>query len=940
MSNGRGDDLSSIPMMDLFRQEAENQCAEITKDLLDLETDSTNPGLLESLMRAAHSIKGAARIVGLDSAVQIAHSMEDVFVEAQQGNIVLSNDQIDLLLKGVDTLNEISQLTDENSAEWFVNSADAIKSLTADFEKIKSTSGRQQTPSKSEATTPVEFPTETLPDLKDGTTESPSAPVDITSMSMFGLFQIEAENHSRNFIKSLEAAEKDPKGKNILPEILRAAHSIKGAAKIVELDQIAELAHAMENAAEIFQQKDLPMTENFLESFYQGVSLFQNIAQITDDQVHDWLISKSDAINSLIKQYASLQNQISTAPAPVESASEPAAKKDSAKPAEKTAQSASENIALQKKPARRAEDKAGVRAIRISADNMNQLMGLAGEVLVESRWLPSLSQQMLRLKRRQDSLLNSMDSITERIDALPKNREISTHISELYSGIKACQEMLAENMAKIDEHAHSSTDISHRLYQQVVSSRMRPFSEGVAAFPRLVRDLARELNKNIILDIQGEDTPVDRDILEKIEAPLNHLLRNAIDHGIETVEERKKTDKHERATIKMEARHSAGVLNIIISDDGKGIDLEKVRQTVIKKKLTTKSMAADLTEAELLEFLFLPNFSTKKSVTKVSGRGVGLDVVHNIIHEVRGMVRITTKLHKGTTFELQLPLTLSVLRALLTEINHEPYAIPLVSIEHVVTLQKEQIKEIEGRQYFTMNDRRIGLVAAQQIFDKMIGSPPEDQLPVVVFSDRFNQYGLIVDKFWGIRDLVVQKLDPRLGKIKDVSAAAILEDGTPVLIIDVEDLVRSMDYLISGNRLQRVYQPITDEDTQTCKRILVADDSITVREVERKMLVSKGYDVDVAIDGMDAWNSVRNGKYDLVITDVDMPRMDGIELVSLIKSEPAYKFIPVIIVSYKDREEDRQRGLEAGADYYMTKGSFHDETLVEAVEDLIGGPEI
>jgi two-component system sensor histidine kinase and response regulator WspE len=940
MSNGRGEDLSSIPMMDLFRQEAENQCAEITKDLLDLETDSTNPGLLESLMRAAHSIKGAARIVGLDSAVQIAHSMEDVFVEAQQGNIVLSNDQIDLLLKGVDTLNEISQLTDENSAEWLENSAASIKSLTADFEKIKSTSGKKQTQPKSEETTPVEFPTETLSDFNDSTVESPAAPVDVTSMTMFGLFQLEAENHSRNFIKSLEAAEKDPKEKTILQEILRAAHSIKGAAKIVELNQIAELAHAMEKAAETFQKNDLPVNENFLELFYQGVSLFQNISQITDDQVDGWLAGKSDTINSLIEKYASLQNQTSTVPPPVESPSEPPPKGPAAKPEEKTEQSATDNIAQQKKPARRVEDRGGVRAIRISAENMSQLMGLAGEVLIESRWLPSFSRQMLRFKRRQDSLLSSLDSIIERIDSLQKNRELSAHILELYTGIKDCQKMLVENMAEIDEHARRSTDISHRLYQQVVSSRMRPFSEGVAAFPRLVRDLARELNKNIILDIQGEDTPVDRDILEKIEAPLNHLVRNAIDHGIETPEERKKTGKPERATIKMEARHSAGMLNIIISDDGKGIDLEKIRATVIKRKLATKSMAADLTEAELLEFLFLPNFSTKKSVTKISGRGVGLDVVHNIIHEVRGMVRITTKLHKGTTFELQLPLTLSVLRALLIEINHEPYAIPLVSIEHVVTLQKEQIKEIEGRQYFTMNDRRIGLVAAQQIFDKMIGSPPEDHLPVVVFSDRFNQYGLIVDKFWGIRDLVVQKLDPRLGKIKDVSAAAILEDGTPVLIIDVEDLVRSMDYLISGNRLQRVNQSATEEITHTRKRILVADDSITVREVERKMLVAKGYDVDVAIDGMDAWNSVRNGKYDLVITDVDMPRMDGIELVSLIKSELAHKFTPVIIVSYKDREEDRQRGLEAGADYYMTKGSFHDETLVEAVEDLIGGPEI
>lgn len=934
MSNGMGEDLSSMPMIDLFRQEAENQCAEITKDLLQLETDSTNQALLESLMRASHSIKGAARIVGLNQAVQIAHSMEDVFVAAQKDDIILSNDQIDLLLKGVDTLNQIAQLTDDNSSEWFENAAETINTLTADFEAICSSSAASKTEtSQEESPAGFELPTETIPEFADSPSEeSPSSNIDITSMSMFDLFLMEVENHNRHFLKSLEAAEKNPAEKSVLQEISRAAHSIKGAAKIVELNKIAGLAHSMEKVTETFLKKNLQVNEYFVETFYKGVALFQKIAQVKEKKITSWLVANSDSIDSLVKKFTLLETQ----QAIVAPAAAPESKHESDSSSKKTTD---KDTVITQKPARRSEDKSGIRSIRISSENMNQLMGLAGEVLVESRWLPSFSRQILKLKRRHDKLLNHIDALTETINALPNNLELTSQITDLYISLKTCQEILLENMEEVDEHARRSTDISHRLYRQVVSSRMRPFSEGVATFPRMVRDISRELQKNIILDVRGEETPVDRDILEKIEAPLNHLIRNAIDHGIETTDERKKSGKPEQATILLEARHSAGMLNIIIKDDGHGIDLETIRQTVIKRKLTTPTMAADLTETELLEFLFLPNFSTKKSVTKLSGRGVGLDVVHNIINEVRGMVRITTKLNKGTTFELQLPLTLSVLRALLIEINHEPYAVPLVSIEHVVTLKKEQIKEVEGRQYFTMDDQRIGLVASQQIFDKMVGSPPDNLFPVVVFSDRFHQYGLIVDKFWGIRDLVVQKLDPRLGKIKDISAAAILEDGTPVLIIDVEDLVKSMDYLISGNRLQRVNK-IEQEEEPLRKKILVADDSITVREVERKMLVSKGYEVDVAVDGVDAWNAVRNGKYNLVITDVDMPRMDGIKLVGLIKSEPAYKFIPVIIVSYKDRQEDKQRGLEAGADYYLTKGSFHDETLVEAVEDLIGGPNV
>jgi two-component system sensor histidine kinase and response regulator WspE len=211
---------------------------------------------------------------------------------------------------------------------------------------------------------------------------------------------------------------------------------------------------------------------------------------------------------------------------------------------------------------------------------------------------------------------------------------------------------------------------------------------------------------------------------------------------------------------------------------------------------------------------------------------------------------------------------------------------------------------------------------------------------VVVFSNRFSQYGLILDQFWGIRDLVVQPLNPSLGKIKDISAAAILEDGTPALIVDVEDMVRSLDILISDRRLIHVRQRSDEETTRAIKQILVADDSITVREVERKMLSAKGYHVDVAIDGMDALNTLRNGNYHLLVTDIDMPRMNGIELVNVVKGDARLQNIPIIVVSYKDREEDRNLGLEAGADYYLTKGSFQDETLVNAVQDLIGDPEI
>lgn len=243
---------------------------------------------------------------------------------------------------------------------------------------------------------------------------------------------------------------------------------------------------------------------------------------------------------------------------------------------------------------------------------------------------------------------------------------------------------------------------------------------------------------------------------------------------------------------------------------------------------------------------------------------------------------------------------------------------------------------LEGRQHFNLNGRAVGLVTASQLLDGSVPRFPEEELPVIVLGDQHGAYGLVVDRFIGERELVVQPLDPQLGKIKDIAAGALMEDGAPVLIIDTEDLIRSVEKLVSAGNLNKVQTGRQKADAAPQKRVLVVDDSLTVRELERKLLGSRGYEVEVAVDGMDGWNAVRTGHFSLVVTDIDMPRMDGIELVTLIKKDPNLKALPVMVVSYKDREEDRRRGLEAGADYYLTKGSFHDETLLQAVVDLIG----
>jgi two-component system sensor histidine kinase and response regulator WspE len=452
----------------------------------------------------------------------------------------------------------------------------------------------------------------------------------------------------------------------------------------------------------------------------------------------------------------------------------------------------------------------------------------------------------------------------------------------------------------------------------------------------MVRDVAHSLGKLVRLDVTGEATPVDRDILERLKASLGHLLRNAIDHGIEAPSERKSQGKPEMGMVQLQACHSAGMLLITVSDDGPGVDLEAVRSSVVRRRLTTLETSQKMTDAELLEFLFLPGFTMKESVSEISGRGVGLDVVHTTVKELGGRVRISSKTGSGTRFQLELPLTLSLIRTLLVEIGGEPYAFPLARVDRALKLPKERIESVQGRQHFTLGEVQVGLVPAHQVMD-LEGSPPGDsEVSIIVLGDKTARYGLVIDRFLGERELVVRTLDPRLGKVKNISSAALMPDGSPVLIVDVDDLTRSIENLVSGQRLSRIVSEADAGVAKKQKRVLVVDDSLTVRELERKLLDKGGYGVDIAVDGMDGWNAVRTGQYDLVVTDVDMPRLDGIELLKLIRQDNRFKALPVMIVSYKDRPEDRSRGMEAGADYYLTKASFHDETLLRVVTDLIG----
>jgi len=929
--------IADPAMLDLFRTEAQNCVAELNDGLLALEENPDAIDLLDPLIQAAHSIKGAARIVGFGATAKVSQAMEDCFAAARKGQAVLGPEHIHMLLKGVETLNQITEAVDTTGSESVERSQDGVEGLMAAIQGILS--AKTMVPLKSP---PRAAPSmDAAPAKRDTTTGE--VQIDMVDPTMLDLFQTEVETHVAVLNDGLLALESNPGATDQLEALMRAAHSIKGGARVLGLDVAVRAAHVMEDCFVAAQKGEVSLGPDQIDILLRIVDILTQLAHSLSQGETDWLGRHRDEIDRLVGAISAIINGEEAIPvSPVETSSTEPAGPPTVHPPEPVPAHAEAEVGLPSPvgsvetlpQVHAAEDKD--RTVRVTAGKIERLMGQAGEVVVNARWLPAFSEALLELKRNHGELLAILDGLQEVLVQEGSGSEASDLVLRARTKTKECSRKLGERLNQFDLFNGTSAALSDRLYHEVISVRMRPFSDGIQGFPRMVRDVARELGKKVRLEIKGKSTEVDRDILEKLDAPLNHLLRNALDHGIEPPEDRVRAGKSESGSLRLEAAHRSGMLMITLADDGRGIDLDGLRRKIVEKGLASEDMVEKMSEPELLDFLFLPGFSTAQNVTEISGRGVGLDVVRNMVHDVGGVVRAVSRPGEGMTFHMELPLTLSVVRTFLVEIAGEPYAFPLARIERCLELPRSDISTVEDRQYFRFDDANIALVDIHNVLE--LTTPPEqrDDLFVVVVSDRLNFYGLSVDRFIGEYDLVVRPLDPRLGKVPDISSVAVMLDGSPVLIFDVEDLVRSIDNLLTGRRLRKLSRDTGKEMTQPKKRILVVDDSFTVREMERKLLESRGYEVETAVDGVDGWNAVRAAHYDMVVSDVDMPRMNGIEFIRQIKQHPELKSLPVIIVSYKDKEEDRIMGLEAGANYYLTKSSFEDNSLFHAAVDLIG----
>lgn len=760
-------------------------------------------------------------------------------------------------------------------------------------------------------------------------------PDQMRDASLLELFSLEADAQTQVLSAGLLALERNPTQADQLEACMRAAHSLKGAARIVGVDAGVSVAHVMEDCLVSAQESRLFLQPEHIDALLQGTDLLMRIATPGNT------VGPAD-----IQAYVALMERLLDPSQPM---AQVVAPPPVATPLAQPLPSLEESLLLPPEPEaappvssdaprhNKRMTEGGERVLRVTAERLNSLLDLSSKSLVETQRLKPYLSSLQRLKRIQSNSARALDNLDGQLKTVDLNLDAQEALADARRLLSEAQLLLAEKTAELDEFGWQAGQRAQVLYDTALACRMRPFADVLAGQARMVRDLGRSLGKQVRLEIEGEKTQVDRDVLEKLEAPLTHLLRNAVDHGIEMPEQRLLAGKPAEGLIRLRASHQAGLLVLELSDDGNGVDLARLRDSIVERNLSPLETALRLSEEELLTFLFLPGFSLRDKVTEVSGRGVGLDAVQHMVRQLRGAVVLEQTAGQGSRFHLEVPLTLSVVRSLVVEVGEEAYAFPLAHIERMCDLEPDEIVQLEGRQHFWHEGRHVGLVAASQLLQRPPGQTSQDTLKVVVIRERDAVYGIAVERFIGERTLVVLPLDDRLGKVQDISAGALLDDGSVVLIVDVEDMLRSVDKLLNTGRLERIARRAQQTVEAARKRILVVDDSLTVRELQRKLLLNRGYEVAVAVDGMDGWNALRSEDFDLLITDIDMPRMDGIELVTLLRRDTRLQSLPVMVVSYKDREEDRRRGLDAGADYYLAKASFHDDALLDAVVELIGG---
>ena len=695
------------------------------------------------------------------------------------------------------------------------------------------------------------------------------------------LFAEEARQRLADLTSNLLALEESGNDPELVRSIFREAHTLKGGAAVVGLEAFGHVAHALEDILEQLRSGERMATPAVIDGVLAAVDGLQAmLPKAIAGADH----SAEAAV--LVQSLRALVQASDEADAPEEADGEPA---DGTTAADEPAGEGPEaGAALQGDTAAptageaptRHQTSADSEAVRVPLARLDELIRLVGESAAAH----------LRVGRMISQRLETDPSTIDEV------RELSRLLNEL-------QEL-------------------------AMRARMVPVVTITDMLQRAVRDVARAMNKDVRWEVRGEDTELDRSVLQQLGDPLLHLVRNAVAHGIESAEDRVAAGKPAQATVRFHAMQLGSEVILTVTDDGRGIDVDRVRAEAARGGGDTSS----LSDEEAAYLVFRSGVSTADFVSEISGRGVGLDVVRANVEAARGRVEIRTEPGAGTEFRIVVPITLAVLPCLLVEAGGQTHAIPMHSI--VLAQDEGDAARSEGKPVVWVGNQAVPLAS----LSATLSLPVDEDGPIIVVAGLTRQHAFRVRALVGQRDVVVKGLSRLLPRLDAVAGASVEPDGSIVLVLDVAGLIDRARFAQAGRPAPRPTEPGAGAPGLALDRakVLVVDDALTVRELQRSILERGGYDVLTASDGLEAMAVLAEGPVDLVLTDVEMPRMDGFALTEAIRAHPARGNVPVLILTSRANEEDRQRGLEAGADGYIVKSAFNEAALLSAVERLLG----
>ncbi len=801
-------------------------------------------------------------------------------------------------------------------------------------------------------------------------------------------FTEEAKEHITRLSDGLQILGKNPDDAETLNAVFRSAHTIKGSARMMKLIPVSLLAHKIEDALDAFRQKKIPPSQTLSDLLFQGIDaidtmldqiaagqepnqapedLCQALEKAALGQIREQGTEIREQGTGIREQGTEIREQESESREQETGISEQKSESreqetGSRKPEAESREQKSEiqetgtreqeseirdkETGIREKKSESREQETGSRehvtveplipkpqtpaprseTIRIDANKLDDLIKLMGEIV---------SGHSRTRRRAQD--IREIEKISKKhlefITSLPQDQPLSSrHREQLLSVTGTLCAGLKKLSALFREDINVQGILTSDLQDSSLKMRMVPLSTIFSTFSRTVRQLSRSFGKNIDFAVEGGQTELDKKIIEKIGDPLLHMIRNCIDHGIETPEERKKAGKPETGQIRLSAGYEGENVFIRLSDDGAGIPLNKIREKALKKKMFTPAEIENIPESEIISLIFLPGFSSSDIVTDISGRGVGMDVVKkNVIEDLKGSIQIETDAGKGTVFHIRLPLTMAVIHVLFIRVTDMTFAVPAGYIDEIIRINPEKLIHVMDRRAVRLREQIIPIVRLHDILS-LPGEKPDQshtEYLILITSVGSEKLGVIIDALLDEEDMVIKPLPSHMRNIPFVSGC-IISGGNEIFN------VLHMPRIIESAREIRVRVRTEKKSPEKSRHILVVDDSISTREIEKSILESYGYTVSLAGNGAEGYEKARKNRYDLVVTDVEMPGLDGFSLTKKLREEEEYKDIPIILVTSLDKEEDKKKGILSGADAYIVKGDFEQSALLDTVRNLLG----